>query len=256
MSKHSFSHKKLCEKCFKIARIKGGSSKYRNIYLNPEGTQSTKTFESKTIPNGNFQVSPSGERITMFIVGEAGLGKSTYAAQVAKAYKKAHPKNPIVLISPKDYDEPLDKLNALRVSINEENFLDPDDKLTIGDGELDDSLLIFDDIEGINDDKLRKEVDKLKDEALTLGRSKGISVIYISHLATAGPQTRRALYESQYLVFSPRSRLRYQLTNVLKKYMGLNKDQIKKVFDTPCRMVALSKDFPTYVIGSDCIYFL
>lgn len=256
MSNYKFSHKKFCNKCFKIAKIKGGSSGNKSVYLGDNPSNDESRVDNITFTGSTFKLVPHGERLTMFIVGESGLGKSYYAAQIAKSYKKRYPKNPVVLISPKKYDKPLDELNVHRISITEENFLDPDTRISLPDGELDNTLIIFDDIEGIADKKLMQAVDKLKDDCLILGRSSKTSVIYISHLATAGHQTKRALYETAYFVFSPRSRLRYQIMNVLKNYMGLTKDQIKKIFNTPCRMLLVSKDFPSYVMGSDCIYFL
>ena len=76
-----------------------------------------------------FQIVPNSkqERDILYIIGKSGSGKSYYAMQYAKEYKKRHPHNPIYVFSEKPKDtESLDKIGEIhRIKIGK-NLLETD----------------------------------------------------------------------------------------------------------------------------------
>ena len=65
------------------------------------------------------------ERMTLFIAGESGAGKSTYVCDFARRYKKMFPKNQIYLISYLDKDTTLDSYKEIiRLDAMQPDFLD------------------------------------------------------------------------------------------------------------------------------------
>jgi hypothetical protein len=250
MSKNTFSLKKHEKNGFKICHITSGINKHKYIYIIED--DSGKDFI--VCPRSKIILSQNSDRITMFICGESGLGKSTYASDIANEYHKNFKKNTIVLISPKDQDDAYDNIPVLKISLNEENFLDNDTKLNLK--ELENTMVIMDDIESILDKDIKQSINNLKDAIYTQGRSTNISIIFICHKCTDNNNTKTALFESKYIVFGPKSTLRYQIDNMLEKYVGLNRDQKKKIMNIPSRLILLSRNYPSYVLGDDCIFFV
>lgn len=202
---------------------------------------------------GTFQLVPTNkERDTVFIVGRSGSGKSTFAANFAKQYQLKHKDNPILLVSPKQDDPAFDGLNLSRIKLDNNTFID--DKITVD--EVSDSLIIFDDIEGISDDDIRKEVYKFRDDILVLGRSKKVSCMAISHLMTKGVETRIPLTESEFVVFFPGGGLLQQITRFLKIYLGLDKAKISKILDIQSRWVCIHTFAPLFVISEHEAFML
>jgi tRNA uridine 5-carbamoylmethylation protein Kti12 len=244
-------HKGNCRPCF---AIKGGVLNNKKAYLLQEcDKKSDRELREIILPNGMVQLIPTyngaNERNTLYIAGQSGSGKSTFAANYAKEYKKKFPKDNLVLISPKEEDEVLDRLNPIRITPNEHNFIDEEEKLTMD--ELQDSLVIFDDYEGIIDRNIKKSVMDLRDQILTLGRSKRISIVVISHLLTDNKNTKIPITESQYVIFFPNGGLNYQILRFLKSYCGMGNKEAKEILKIPSRWICLHKNFPMYLISKD-----
>lgn len=237
-----------------VFKIKGGRLNGEKVKLSEEAHEDD--FPEIVVQDGTLQQIPSyDERECLYIAGPSGAGKSTYAASYAKEYKKKYPNNNIVLFSPKEDDPVLNVLNPIRIRLCEENFLDPESKLDVY--ELEDSLCIFDDIEGIGDKLIKDEVQKLRDNILVLGRSLHISCISISHLITDNKNTKYCIVESQFVTMFPSGGLNYQYTRFLRTYCGLTTKQINKLLrETPSRWITLHKSYPFYVISKDMAYMI
>lgn len=248
----TFSLKKGARELFKI---KGGKLHNQKVLLSNENKGKTD-FPEIIVQDGTLQQIPSYEdRDCLYIAGPSGAGKSTYAAQYAKEYKSKFPNNNVILFSPKIDDPVLNELNPIRIRLSDDNFLDEDNSLVVDD--LENSLCIFDDIEGISDKKIKDAVQGLRDQILVLGRSKYISCITISHLITDNKNTKYPIVESQFVTMFPSGGLNYQYTRFLKNYCGLNNKQIHKILrETPSRWVTIHKSFPYYIISKDMAYFL
>ena len=237
-----------------IFRIKGGKNSGKKIKLNDSDKKSSSDFDEFET-EGLIQHIPSRKkRSCLYICGPSGAGKSTYAANFCKEYKKQFPNNNIVLFCPKHDDPVINKLNPIKIKLNEENLIDKDEKITLD--ELKDSICIFDDTEGIADNKIKKAVMELRDQILTLGRSKNISCVTISHLVTDNKNTKAPIVESNFFTFFPGGGLNYQVMRFLRAYCGLAKKQIDKIMGLRSRWVTIHKSYPMFVITKDQAFII
>ena len=109
-------------------------------------------------------------------------------------------------------------------------------------------VCVFDDIDSIQNKKLLKYVNTLRDALLKRGRHEDISTIVSSHLITNYNDTRVILNEcNTYTIFCKAGNL-YGIKYLLNKYMGLDKNQINKIVNLNSRWVSINKNFPQYVI--------
>ena len=223
-----------------VFTVKGGKDSGVKFKI----TDSVKGTPVKEYENSNKLIPIPGKgRLAEFVFGSSGSGKSTYAAELVRSYKRKYPNNPFYLISPKRDDETINKLNPNRIEISFDNFLG-DDPITLE--EVEDSIVLFDDTEAISDEKLRKAVDSFRDQILVRGRSMEISCIAIMHLAMSGWSTRILIAEAKRIVVFPHAGQINQITNLLKMYVGLSKDQITEVLKQPSRYVIVNKVAPIY----------
>jgi len=190
------------------------------------------------------------ERQVFMITGMSGSGKSTYTGKLINTYKKIYPNNEVFVFSNKDSDPALDKEDIKRMPIDEELINDP-----INLDELNNSLVVFDDIEGNPDKKINAEMDRLRDLILQQGRSYKVSFVYISHLANNYKQTRTILNECNSITIFPAMTTKYALKYLLEKYFGFCRDDINKVCSLPSRWVTINKA-PIVVLYEKGCYLL
>lgn len=188
---------------------------------------------------GDFQLCPNfqRERECILISGPSGSGKTYFAKQFLRKYKKIYPKNKIVLISNKPFEDfkiPYTKL--------------PLDENTINNLKVNDyknSIIVFDDVENITSDKkLQERVIKFLEEVLNVGRSLNIWIIVISHILMNYRFSRNMIMECNKVVMFPNSGVRFQYQNFLNKYLGLSKKQINNILNTKSRWLAIDKECP------------
>lgn len=265
-----------------VCRIDGGRYDGQYICLIKKGGAPYVYVEDGILQQIPFKMY---ERDALYIVGASGSGKSYYAGKYAEEYHKANPNNQIAIISPKKEDPALDKIpNSIRIKLSEENFIgaDPEeveakggslssgsddeeyismwnnggkqsddeenDVTPISLDELRNTLTIYDDVEALTNNKtLRQGVNALRDKILTLGRSKKISTITISHQVTDNLQTRIPIIESQFITFFP-SQPNYQLTRYFKVYLGLEEKVLKHLtrHTGGSRFVTVHKNIPMF----------
>ena len=187
----------------------------------------------------------------IYITGPSGSGKSTFIGDFAHQYLKAFPSRRIILFSAKKEDEVLDKYRPIRI-LPTMNLVNDPIKLE----ELEDSLCIFDDCDTIEDRKVQEYIHKLRDKLLEEARSKRVSVCTVSHQITNYKNSRISLNEADYVIFFPKSGARYQVNYYLKNYAGLDKEQIKKVFELPSRWACLKKKYPLAIIHQSGAFLL
>ena len=96
---------------------------------------------------------PSGKgREVIYITAPSGAGKSTWVSKYSRNYSRLFPDQKIVLFSRLEDDEVLDAIPSLvRIQLDEELVENPIDIHT----ELKDCLVILDDIDTVNDKKIR-----------------------------------------------------------------------------------------------------
>ena len=239
-----------------IFRIKGGKNSNKKVKLDTSEEPNDKNFKEITVQSGVIQPLPPKDpdkRICVYVSGPSGSGKSTWASQFCKEYKKLHRKNKIVLFSPIQDDDNINELNPISFTLNAENILDEESKVTLE--ELKDTLCIFDDIDAISDKKIRDGVRGLLSEILLTGRHYNISTVCTSHILCNWKQSRDLLNESHMVVFFPKTNA-YHIKNYLKNHCGFSKDQIQKILRLPSRWVAVHKNYPNYIISKDQAYII
>lgn len=241
MSNFSYTlSKKEGDPVFLVKGGKDSNTKFRLTTI--EKGKPLKEYET----NGKLVPIPGKERTVDLICGMSGVGKSTLAAEIVRQFKKKYPNYPFYLISPKTDDATINKLNPNRINITFDNFLG-DDPLSLE--EVEDSIILFDDCESIPDKTLMKAVDNFRDQCLVRGRSLNINVLIIMHVPQSGHATRVVLAECKRIVVFPRGGQVYQITNLLKNYVGLSKDQIKEILAQQSRYVIIHKQSPNYYMG-------
>lgn len=190
-------------------------------------------------------------RDVFLIFGPSGSGKSHFAALYMKEYQKQYPKRTVFLFSNVDQDE---HFNSSVVRINLSSLdVHEDLKKT---GLFDDSLVIFDDIETIMDNRTRIYVQKLMMDLLTTGRHSNTSVIVIAHVLVGKQRDmiRAMITEARCITFFPKSGQFRQINQLLEKDLGLDTRTIRKLFKIKSRWVCLSVTGSPYVIAENVCF--
>lgn len=259
-----------------IAIVKGGKYNDRIIYIDtstkPE-TSSSNTYHKKEIPDNSLDsISKSNLRELyiyddgiieplpdfnntqrIFISGPTGSGKSYYIRKWLKHYVKVFPNRKIYLFSDMKQDPALDDFkNLKRINIDEKLV----DSKPIRPEIFNNSIVIFDDIDSIQNPKLLKIVIGLQNAILKTGRKLGITCITTSHLMNNGLRTKEIYNECSIIVFPTRGSNFYALNYALKKYLGFDTKQTKHVARLPTRMCTVFKDYPQFILYEKGIYLL
>lgn len=189
------------------------------------------------------------ERSVSYIAGPSGSGKTTYAVNLIKNYKKIFPNKDFFLFSRTNHesDPAFKNMKINQVLINEnllDNPVDIEKELTGG------CLLLFDDCNTIQNDKLKKQIDKLIADIMEVGRRMDITIIVTNHLVIPNEKkiARTIMNEMQSLTVFPKSGSSQQIMYALKTYYGLNKKQIENILSLPSRWVTINKNYPMYII--------
>lgn len=207
----------------------------------------TKTFETiQQIPN------KQQERQILYITGASGSGKSYYTQLYCSEYKKLYPKNDIYLFSSINEDSSIDKIKGLQRFILDDAFL----KEEITAEDFRNSMVIFDDTDVISNKALKFKINSILNILLETGRHFNASVIYTSHIATAGIDTKRILNEAHSITIFPSSLGGRSLKYLLDNYLGFDKEQIKKVKKLDSRWTTICKTFPMVILSEKEAYLL
>lgn len=219
-----------------------------------EAKKNHKSKIAKELSGIDFKPIPQekeNQRQFILVTGSSGAGKSTFTADYMVNYHKMFPNNPIFIFSKKDSDPAYDSLNFItRVPLDEE-FVE----MELDTDYLRDSLCVFDDIENIFDKAIKTKVYQLKDSLAETGRSFNIYMILCNHLAMNGNSTRKDLNECDAVVVF-KSSSNYHIENLLRKYVGLDKNQITEIKDLKSRWVFIKKDVPMYVVSENKVILL
>jgi len=190
---------------------------------------------------GDIKVVPTvieDQRNAIYISGQAGSGKSWWAADYALEYQKIHPGNMVFLISRKKEDKAFDKVpSIIRIALNRQ-FIKGIKRVTYDEEDEEqepiekfrDSLIIFDDFEQISDPAIHKAVMEFKNDVFTLGRQYNIDIISIQHKSLGGQKSVTDLSEANTLVCFPKANLG-ETTNLLSRYCKYTPDQIERILD-------------------------
>ena len=197
------------------------------------------------------------DRDLVYIAGPSGSGKSTFAVNLINRFMRVYPKYPFYLFSRTHHkDDPAFKgMRVNQVMLDESLISDPIDitkELTDG------SIVLFDDINTVQDDKIKKAINKLLEDILEVGRKLRIWCVITNHLVIPNEKkiARTVLNELKKIVVFPKSGSSQQISYALKQYFGLSKKQIEDIIQLPSRWVLVSKSYPMYVTHERGIYIL
>lgn len=198
-------------------------------------------FKEIILPEGKFQQipNPDTEREILYITGPSGSGKSTYTSKYVTEWKKKHKDGEIFVFSNVKEDDSIDKLKPQRIKIGDNLLNQP-----LSAQDFENSLVIFDDVDTISNKKYRDAVLSILNQILEEGRHYKTFCIMTNHLPTAGRDTRRILNEAHSITYFPHSGSARQVNYLLEDYIGLHKDDIKKIKKLKSRWATIYKNYP------------
>ena len=91
---------------------------------------------------------------------------------------------------------------------------------------------------------------------LDTGRHTNTSMMYTSHIANAGMETKHILSEAHSITIFPKTLGGRAMKYLLDNYLGLDKQQIKKLKRLDSRWVTVIKSYPMIVIGEKQAFML
>jgi len=186
--------------------------------------------------------------------GQSGSGKSFYVYLYALNYKKKYPKNSIYVFSTLDSDkEGLDKIKGIKRLALNKDFTN-DEMIPID--EFKDSLVIFDDVDNISDKLLKKKVWQTMNSMLQTGRHFKISMAITFHVSAGGNDTKMIINEATAITYFPQTVGGRNLKYMLDSYMGLDKEQIKRIKKLNSRWITIQKTYPKVILSEKECYIL
>lgn len=186
---------------------------------------------------------PNTERTILYISGKSGSGKSYYCKEYVKEYQKLYPKNTIYLFSSLNEDPTIDEIKGLKRIKLTPDLLEEDLKAE----DFKNSLVIADDVDCLTDKKMLKCVNKILDSILQTGRHTKTSLLITSHVACNASATKMILNEAHQITMFPSTMGNRNLKYLLDAYLGLDKEQIKKVKSLKTRWVTITRSYPQIV---------
>lgn len=239
-----------------VASIKSNNRRVKNkiIHLDDKKKSIHGFNELKLSGDDSFQLLPNDkiERAIHYICGSSGSGKTYWIKLFLIEYKKTFPKNDIYVFSPfPEEDKSFEGVKVNYMKIDEELL---NDSLTSED--FKNSMIVFDDIEAISNRTLRKDVLRLMDDVLTTGRHYNVSACVVFHEATNGQPTKKILNESHSISFFPRTLSGRSMKYLCDSYLGLEKDEIKRIKKLKTRAVTVVKGYPKVIVSDKEIFCL
>lgn len=226
----------------------------------PKGKENDLIFISEqNIPKGKNKItSPLGDLIALpdvdkrevvYIAGPSGSGKSTYASDYIKNFLSIFPEKDFFIFSRTSaHDDPAFRgMKYRQVMIDESLITDPIDitkELTQG------CIILFDDVNTILDDKIKKAVDNLMGDIMECGRKLGIYCVITNHLIIPNERrmARTVLNECTSLTVFPKSGATNQIKYALKTHFGYSIKQIESFLKTNSRWITFYKTYPQLIL--------
>ena len=207
------------------------------------------------------------DRMTMFIAGTPGAGKSYLAKQMINLLP---PNLPIMLFTAlEENDGNFDELGKNRLF---KIRMDPEvlSKISLSEirkrSKAPQTILLFDDVDKIRSSKIQNLIFAIMNDALANGRGhekhdgKGdIHVICTSHAANDYQKTKYTFENSNYVALFPGTTPPIQMHRMFDK-MGLSKELCQKMIKLArgqkIRSIIIHKVVPMYIIFGDQIMLL
>ncbi len=219
----------------------------------------------------------NNQRDFIIVTGPSGVGKSWWAADYCVTYHHTHPERKVYLFSGKNTDEAFDKIKDVVTRLPREEWSafmgnveaeseGPKRKRRKVEFELPadtndvsvyaNTLFVFDDIDDILPEALKRKVYAFKEFLTRLGRSSGIDLVLCNHLHLDYHKTRSELNECTAVVLFPRSSTIHHMQRYMKEHLGLDKDNINKIIDEKYKWAMLYTQHPMAVITQQEMWLL
>lgn len=213
------------------------------------------------------------DRMTVFIAGNPGAGKSYLCKQLIKLLPSSY--NIMLFTALEENDGNFDELGNPK----EENgkkwplykiTMTPQNLKTISLEEIrkrsKDTIMLFDDVDKIRDSKVAKLIFKIMEDALANGRGHkkhdgngDIHVLCTSHALNDYQKTKYTLENSNYVALFPGSTTYKQMHTMFDK-IGLDRDLCDYMIQLgkrgAIRSIIIHKTVPMYIIFGDQIMLL
>jgi len=221
-------------------------------------TENARSGGSELTLDGTEKFEPcpntNKERDVFYIFGQSGSGKSFFVQMYANNYRQLFPKNNIYVFSTLDSDkEGLDKIKGLKRIKLDKEFIDDE---IIPTADFKDSLVIFDDVDNISDKKTKAVVWTYMNNFLQTGRHHKISVAITFHVSAGGNATKMILNEATGLTFFPATIGGRNLKYICDSYLGMDKEQIKKLKKLNSRWITVLKTYPKVILSEKEAFIL
>lgn len=219
-----------------------------------------------TLPPGlEYALLPSTDpsrRVVVNIAGRSGCGKSVFASEYMRKYAGFYPDRPQYIISRVGEDSSLPEVGEFGtvVTANGESLPSPfrinPEKLAFNPidwaTELENSLVVFDDVDTMDKGVAAGAVRKLIAEILKLGRHSGTTMVYCGHRLNDYSRTRDIIDEADYHVIFPchtsMHQLKYFLTTI-----GFGPQAISQIANSGQLRVVIKATAPMLWFGSDVV---
>ena len=122
--------------------------------------------------------------------------------------------------------------------------------------EFKNSLVIFDDVDNISDKLLKKKVWAYMNSMLQVGRHHKISMAITFHVSAAGNDTKMIINEATSITWFGATVGGRNLKYMLDSYLGLDKEQIKKIKKLNSRWTTVVKTYPKVILSEKDCYIL
>lgn len=198
------------------------------------------------IDKGKLEAVPRTDIVEkLYISGNSGSGKTYNASKWIEKYLKMFKNEDaeFYLFSLVDSDETLDRLDPVRIDIDDTLITDP-----IPLEDFSDSVVVFDDSEMVPSKQLKSMLFNMMDKLITMGRHTRSRVIIITHQISNYKETRLILAEATSITIFPRYGAVSSIKKMLETHIGLNKNQIAKVLKLPSRYVSIYKYGINYIL--------
>jgi len=216
----------------------------------------------KTRLNEIISILPSDTPDRIYIAGASGVGKSSFSAQFVLEYHIKYPENKIYMYSTHQAEH---AYSRLPIEYQELKTLLPDSIPPPGSNspsnepptvqDFKNSLVLFDDVDNLQDKNLQNAVNGLQSDLLANGRKYHVSVMIIAHQLMNYKQTRNILSECYRVVFFPQSS-KYHVNRYLKTYAGIQKSDIDRIMNTRSRWICLQTTVPNIVMAEHDVFIL